>query len=50
MTDKQRKDLVDFLEDAEQRGFYGEIVFKYRNGEIYTIFKGQSLKLEDLSS
>lgn len=48
MTRDSQQKIVGLLEKAEKDGFYGDIVFSFRNGDIYLIRKSQSLKLEDL--
>lgn len=42
--------LWNFLDDAEDERFFGEIIFKYREGAIYQIVKSQSMKPEDITN
>lgn len=48
MTDKAKQAYIKLLEEAEQSSFFGEIIFKYRGGQLYNIIKGQSLIPEDI--
>jgi hypothetical protein len=50
MKEAAKKAIIRLIEDAENDQFYGEIVFKIKDGKIYHILKSQSLKLEDLES
>jgi hypothetical protein len=48
MKESSKNAIVKMLEEAEKEKFYGELTFKFKEGQIYHVYKGQSIKLEDI--
>lgn len=40
--------FVNFLQESEEDEFFGEILFKFKKGQIYAITKTATLRPEDL--
>lgn len=40
--------IMQLLEEAEDEDFFGEITFRFRNGNIYHVLKSQSLLFDEL--
>jgi hypothetical protein len=48
MTEDSKKGIIKLLEKAENEKFFGEVAFRFRDGELYLVFKSESIKPEDL--
>ena len=47
-TTQLEEAIITLLRQCQAEKFYGSLEFKFRDGAIYQIFKGQSIRPEDL--